>query len=307
MPRTISNPLKAHLGLPSTTLVQLVKIKREDGVVLAFADHDQDISYDLGAGDADGLVNYSSSKGHTPTAVENSISLEVDSLSIEGAFVIGGLLRSDLLLGRFDFAEMKFFDVNWSDLSQGDLKLQRGKLAEVILKDNKFTVEIEGLTAFLEGTAGDSVQSKCRYDVGDFRCGVVLTANTEQFPSVTYTSTGLISSIETQNVKFRATMTGAPANNNWFDEGDLKWTSGNNINLSMDMKVHKHISSNTHEFELDIPTIGIFQVNDAFVITAGCDKALLTTQGCKLKFNKVLNHGGFPHKPTNRKVFQSVG
>lgn len=75
----------------------------------------------------------------------------------------------------------------------------------------------------------------------------------------------------------------------YFTQGVIKFTSGQNVNLSTTIKLH---SGNVLSLE---PAL-LFPVNvgDAFTISAGCDHSLET---CQTKFDNLINFGGAPFIP----------
>jgi hypothetical protein len=57
-----------------------------------------------------------------------------------------GITEEDLRTGRYDFAEVRMFLVNYQDLGQGILKLRRGWLREVTIRDGMYVAELRGVT-----------------------------------------------------------------------------------------------------------------------------------------------------------------
>ncbi len=70
---------------------------------------------------------------------------------------------------------MRIIAVNWASLGDGELKLRRGRLGEVIAQDDgSFRAELRGLAQPLQQTVGAIYQAECRADLGDARCKVDL-------------------------------------------------------------------------------------------------------------------------------------
>lgn len=165
MPKAISAGLQAHLEQEVTTLATCWEITRLDGEVFRFTDHDRDLEIDG--------ETYSSSVGYQRTAIANDSSLGIDNLDLLGFFDDTLLKLSDLRSGKFDFAEVSLFVVNWDDLSQGILRLRRGYLGEVeSTSSGMFKVELRGMMQRLAQRVGEIFTPECRADLGDSRCKV---------------------------------------------------------------------------------------------------------------------------------------
>lgn len=163
--KTISSTLQAHLAEETTSLATCWRIVRTDGVEFYFTDHDLDLVVDGN--------QYKASSGYKRTAVQNDSSLAVDNLDIEGVFDDEAITAEDLRAGLFDSAEVYIFVVNWADLSQGILKMRRGRLGEITLTEQGiFRTELRGLTQFLSQKIGEVYSPECRADLGDHRCKV---------------------------------------------------------------------------------------------------------------------------------------
>ncbi len=170
--KSASAGLIAHLAASTTTLATCWKIKRTDGVILGFTDHDQDLSVDLS--DGDGSITYASAVGYDRSGIRSTAEFKADNLEVIGFFDSAAITEADLRGGRYDFAEVKIFLVKWDDLSLGVLKLRRGEIGEVTLRDGQFRAELRGLIDRYRQEIGDLYQPSCRADLGDTKCGVRL-------------------------------------------------------------------------------------------------------------------------------------
>lgn len=159
----ISSGLKSHLNSTTTTLATLFEILRLDGKAFHFTDHDQPIVYN-------GQV-YQANSGFTRTAIINKGDLSVDNTDIQGLFDSELLDDSELRSGLFDYAQVFVRAVNYTDLSQGDIKLRTGRLGEVTLSDQGyFKAELRGLSQPLSQNVLKIYQPECRSSLGDERC-----------------------------------------------------------------------------------------------------------------------------------------
>jgi uncharacterized phage protein (TIGR02218 family) len=190
-----------------TTLATCWKITRRDGVVLGFTDHVRDLEVDG--------VTYKAASGYTRTAIRSTVDLAVDNLDIESVFSDDGITEEDLRTGRYDFAEVRMFLVNYEDLAQGILKLRRGWLGEVTIRDGMYVAELRGMTQKLQMTVGEVYAPDCAADLGDARCGVDLVALEES---------GTVGTV----ISATAFETSLAQATGWSDGGELAWTGAAN-------------------------------------------------------------------------------
>jgi uncharacterized phage protein (TIGR02218 family) len=168
--KTVSSGLAAHLQGAALSLATCWKIKRADGTVMGFTSHDRDIAFDLG--DGDGLETYAAATGFTRTRIENAAGLAVDNLDVAGVLESAAVTAEDIRAGRYDFAEVKIFDVNTAEPAQGALKLRRGHIGEIRTEGTMFVAELRGLVERYAQEIGELYSAACRADLGDGRCKV---------------------------------------------------------------------------------------------------------------------------------------
>jgi uncharacterized phage protein (TIGR02218 family) len=275
VPKTISAALAQHLAGEVTTLATCWKITRRDGAVLGFTDHVRDLEVDG--------VTHRAASGYTRTAIRGTADLAVDNLDVESVFSDDGITEEDLRAGRYDFAEVRMFLVNYEDLGQGILKLRRGWLGEVTIRDGMYVAELRGMTQRLQMSVGEVYAPDCAADLGDARCGVDLTALEES---------GTVSSV-TSGTTFEAMLAQVTG---WYDGGELTWTGGANAGQTVAVRSWDAV---TGTLTLFLPALYPMQAGDAFTIRPGCDKSFAT---CQAKFDNVVNFRGFPHVPGNDQV-----
>ena len=273
--KTISAGLAQHLAGEVTTLATCWKINRRDGVVLGFTDHVRDLEVDG--------VPYRAASGYTRTAIRGTADLAVDNLDVESVFSDDGITEEDLRAGKYDFAEVRMFLVNYQDLGQGILKLRRGWLGEVTIRDGMYVAELRGMTQKLQMTVGEVYAPDCAADLGDGRCGVDLSALDES---------GTVS-VVTSATAFETVLAQATG---WYDGGELTWTGGANSGQTVAVRSW---DAATGTLSLFLPALYPMQAGDAFTIRPGCDKSFAT---CQAKFDNVVNFRGFPHVPGTDQV-----
>jgi uncharacterized phage protein (TIGR02218 family) len=180
--KTISAALKAHLAKTVTTLATCWKVTLKNGTVLGFTDHTRNL---VVSG-----VTYHSSSGYTPTAIESSNMLAVDTLEVQAILDGGMVTEEDLLAGLWDNAAVQVFWVNYEDLSMGILIQKTGTLGQITIKGTSFLAEMRGMTQAYVNNIGDLYAPLCRAKFGDAKCKVDLTP---------YTKTGTVQGVDTTN------------------------------------------------------------------------------------------------------------
>jgi uncharacterized phage protein (TIGR02218 family) len=269
--KIISAGLASHLASRGTTLATCWKVTRTDSVVFGFTDHDVDLTVSA--------VLYVASTGYTRSAIQTDSALAVDNLDLEGVFDSAAITEADLRAGLWDYASVEIFLVNWADLTQGTMKLRKGRLGQSNAGKTRYTTELRGLMQHLQQEVGRIYGPADDVDLGDARSGINIA---------TYTVTGTITSV-TNNRIFADT--GRTEATNYFDYGKLTFTSGLNNGLGMEVKT---FTSGADTFELQLPMPYDVQIGDTYSVYAGYDKSL--TQALN-KFNNVVNFRGFPFVP----------
>ncbi|NDF11892.1 MAG: DUF2163 domain-containing protein [Proteobacteria bacterium] len=205
------------------------------------------------------------------------------SVTGEGAQV----KEADLMAGLYDFAEIEIFKVNYTDLSQGTLKLRRGWIGEVSVNKGQFVAEVRGLMQALSQTIGELYSPSCRASLGDSRCKIAMEP---------YTRTGSITSV-TDNTRFADSTRVEAAG--YFTFGKITFTSGANNGLSMEVKEYV-----PGKITLALPMPFAVVVGDTYSMTAGCDKTIET---CIVRFANAVNFRGEPHVPGTDRMLQTAG
>jgi uncharacterized phage protein (TIGR02218 family) len=266
--------LKAHMAGTMLTLATLWRVTRRDAAVYGFTDHDQDITYSG--------TTFLAASGMTPTAVKSSAGLQVDNLDVQALLDSSTITDADLLAGRWDYATVEIWRLNWADTSMGHEVIRKGTIGNVHTGRSAFTAELRGMTQPLQQAIGRTYTPACDADFGDARCGKSLAS---------YTVTGTLSSVTDQR-QFSDSGRGESAD--YFRYGLLTWTSGANNGLSMEVK-----SFASGMFTLQEAMVGTVAVGDTYSVYAGCDKRLAT---CRDTYSNVVNFRGFPHVPGNDKM-----
>jgi len=256
--------------------------------ILAFTDLNEDLTLDG--------IDYSATSSFSNSSIQSEGSMAVDNLELEGVIsnLANDISAENIIAGRFDMAELRMFQVNYEDLSMGRVWLRRGWVGGVKVEDNKYIFEFRGMMDMLQQQTLELYTPDCRFDLGDSRCKFLMTGNTAS-PVTPATGTGSITSITDNRVFHDTTRT---EGDNFFQFGELIFTSGSNTGLSKEVKVYTFVSS---EIEVIIAFPFNIEVGDEYIIKTGCDKTFLA---CKNKFNNVLNFGGFPYLPGEDRLLE---
>ncbi|WP_240804398.1 DUF2163 domain-containing protein [Qingshengfaniella alkalisoli] len=249
-------------------------LRRGDGKVLGFTDHDTEITFD-------GVV-FRAASGLTAHALQQTTGLAVDNAEVVGAVTSSAVSEQDLRAGRFDGAEVELWLVDWRQPDNRVLRFQ-GSLGDIEYGGGQFRAELRGLSERLNTTVGRVYRCHCSAALGDGQCRLVL-----------------------DDPRFRAeTEIVAIANPEQFitvDVGlDTTWLSGGVVEVLTGAAegLHAHIQSAEDTSEgLKLTLWDSFRVplaeHDRVKLTVGCDKRATS---CRERFANFLNFRGFPHIP----------
>lgn len=169
--KTASAGMQTHLNQSVTTLTSCWRITRTDGTAFHFTEHDKALTVDLG--DGKGPKSYKATSSYNRSAIKTDDGFSVDNLDLLGVFSDADIKETELRAGLFDYAAVEIFVVNWNTVSDGVVKMRRGRLGEVVLLQNgAFHAELRGLTQAFSRRIGEVYTAECRADLGDARCKV---------------------------------------------------------------------------------------------------------------------------------------
>ncbi|MGL9717157.1 MAG: DUF2163 domain-containing protein [Wolbachia sp.] len=262
--------LKNHLAGELLTIATCWKLTLIDGKVMGFTDYDEDLSI--------GNILYKSSSGFTTSSIILNSNLKTDNLEIEGILNSDGIKEEDVLSGKYDFANIEIFLVNYKDLSQGTMSLHFGTFGKVTLNSGRFIVEIRGLSAKLEKSVAELYSPACRAQFCDDRC----KADAKRFSRIS-TVTKVIDERRFED-------TNLTESDGYYKHGVVKF---------FDSTTHAAFEGIVKEHKNKVITLftsSPYQIfaGDKYSILAGCDK---TFSMCKNKFNNIVNFRGEPYIP----------
>lgn len=161
--RPIPQEMVDRIESGATTLCHCWTLRRLDGVVMGFTDHDQALVL--------GDVAHTAASGWTTGAADAALGLAAGSAAVAGGLDDDTLSESDIAAGLFDGAAVELWRVDWTrpDLR---VRLWTAHLAKIRREGTSFTAELEGPLAALERVVGRTFGRECDAVLGDSRCGV---------------------------------------------------------------------------------------------------------------------------------------
>jgi len=267
--------LMAHLETGHTTLCRCWAVKRSDGVLFGFTDHDCDLTFDE--------MQFKANSGLSAQSLQQATGLSIDNTEAIGALSDGAVNEADIDAGRFDGAEVRAWLVNWIDVSQRMLQF-RGHMGEIRRAGGAFQAELRGLTEQLNRPLGRVYQKPCTAVLGDSTCGFDLTT-----PG--YSTEATLGAVREGQIFVLPVLEDFEPD--WFRRGVLRVISGAGAGLWGAIKGDL-IKGETRTITLWESLRADIQPGDQVRLTAGCDRRFET---CRLKFNNALNYQGFPDIP----------
>lgn len=251
-------------------------VARRDGTVLGFTDHDRAMSFEG--------ITFRPDSGLNARAVAQASGLSVDNTEAVGVLSDDAITEIDLMAGRWDSADVRLWDVDWSNPENRRL-IFRGRLGEVSRSGLAFKAELRGLSEPLNRSQGLVYHPRCSAELGDARCRFSLAG-------VGYSAEATIR-VQDQGQSF--SLTGAAGHEaRWFERGELVVVSGQAAGLRGVIKLDQPLAGGLRQIEL-WRGLGLFpEPGDRVRLLAGCDKRAET---CRLKFRNFPNFRGFPHIP----------
>ncbi|WP_395463069.1 DUF2163 domain-containing protein [Wolbachia endosymbiont of Cantharis cryptica] len=263
--------LKNHLAGELLTIATCWKLTLIDGKVMGFTDYDENLNIDN--------ILYRSSSGFTTSSIILNSDLKTDNLEIEGILNSDNIKEEDVLSGKYDFANIEIFLVNYKDLNQGTMNLHSGIFGKVTLNSGRFIVEIRGPSAKLKRSIAELCSPTCRAQFCDGRC----KADARKFSK--------ISTIAKVIDERRFEDTNLTESDEYYKHGVVKFF-GSAAHTAFEGVVKEYKNKVITLFTS--PPYQIF-AGDKYSILAGCDKTFST---CKNKFNNTVNFRGEPYIPS---------
>lgn len=280
--RVLEPGFSAHSQSGATTLATCWKITRSDGVVLGFTDHDLPLGFDG--------VDFVPAHGLDGGEAPQKLGPQVATTEVVGVLHSAAITEDDILLGRYDGAEVETFRVNWRQPTER-LLLRRASIGEIVREDGVFRAELRSGQQALNVAAGRLYQALCDAELGDSCCGVDLE-------NPAYRADALV--LEVRDRRHLAIDGVGGFAEGWFGFGTAQWTSGRRIGLRDRIVSHARLGG-MDVFGFSVAVGDWVVQGDALVARAGCDRRFAT---CKAKFGNAASFRGFPHIPGNDYVLR---
>lgn len=280
--RTLSANDTAQLLEESTTWANCVHVVDANGNEVRYTDHDQELVVNRTGNPLGINGTYEPVHALTGSALRSSADMSVDNQESDVTLDDFGITASDIRAGLYDDVRVTLFRVNWRTPSDSGFILKHGPLGHKSLSGRGVaTVELRGLTQYLQNTIVQTYSSSCRADLGDAKCG---------FNLASVTITGTVSTVTSARLSFTSAdaVSGSPGG--YYTGGLVTFLTGNNATYRREVRS----DGGAGAIILFEPLPANIQVGDTFTIYPGCDKSLAT---CKAKFNNVINFRGEPFIP----------
>lgn len=266
--------LYAHLRGGVTHTCHCWLVRRRDGVVLGFTDHDASLQFD-------GVV-FAPQNGLSARAIASTTGLSVNNTEAFGVLSDDAIAEADILAGRYDGATVQVWLVCWDDV-RARKTLFRGTLGEITRGAGGFEAELHGLTEALNQMQGRSYLKTCSAVLGDARCGFALDHPSYRLDhTLDAPSDGQVFALAGVE-NFHA---------GWFEGGVLEVLSG--VAAGLRGMIKTDVGKQERRLTLWSPLNAPVASGDVLRLTAGCDKRPAT---CREKFGNFVNFQGFPDMP----------
>lgn len=261
-----------EIGKPHSTINTFILIERTAGAPIGLTDHDKNIVID-------GVVYYSDGGVTNNNNISNS-NLSLDTNELVSLFSQNTITKEQILKWNLDGAKARVFLADRHNPSLQHI-LREGYLGAIATKNNAFTLEIIGKLYKLNHQVGRTYSASCDTKLFSTRCGL---------SSASFTNSGTVSSVQNTYI-LTVNVPSITQPSGWYNSGVLKFNTGPNSNLKLEIKEDTYISGNLRKIELYEAFPGLMSPTESISITAGCDKLVST---CKTKFNNLINFQGFP-------------
>lgn len=225
---------------------------------------------------------YLSSSGYDFTGYSSTTSMSPGVIDLQGIAGLAGIGYDEINSGVFDNARAYLFATTWNSPVEDEEPIVASILGKTTLQDSRYTIEEMALIDALNQSVGKTYTAACPKTFG----GTEYAGCNKSLASVTVTGTltGVTSrSIVTDSARAEVA--------DYFGAGTIQFTSGPNAGLKpLEIKSFAAGVIETFEPFYYLPVIG-----NAYTMVAGCRKR--RQEDCYVKFNNVVNFGGFEHIP----------
>lgn len=229
-----------------------------------------------------GNTVFKSAPALNQTVAEIEAGLSAPNFEMTAVFDDNNLRETDLLAGRWDYARIEMWLMNYKDYGQGEFVIHSGILGEISSLGDTFRAEAVGKLSLTQNTVGIVTSRLCRVrEFGDAECKFPLTGTTQDGFAVT--DTRPVSSV-TNRANFRLTR-GQTTPDGFYNNGKITANSGINAGISREIRTCDSNGGSELIANLKRPFPFNISPGDSFTIIAGCDR---THEKC-LYYQNALN------------------
>ena len=268
------------VATPGRTLEWSVKITRADAAGSPLSGV---FRYTSGATDATiSSELYTAQPGFKVSSITCTLGFSVDTLEMN-VLTTNDMVRADFLAGRWNAARVEFSQYDWKIPGSGFIRWPTYSISNVEPVQGGFILELRDLRQYLQQDYTLATSRTCPHRLGDANCGVSLVG------SPSYSFGFVVTGVTSRSV---FTCSGLTQATDYFSNGQVTFATG--LHSGLPLLVRAHATGGV--ISLAVPLIADIVVAQTGTIIAGCLKRF--TEDCQIKFNNVLNFGGFKDIPT---------
>lgn len=253
----------------------LVKITRTDGVQSGYTSADIDITYNS--------LTYTPDDGIKMTALQGSLGQGVDNSQVTG-FIEPGRFDVTLIDRRaYEGATFETMLCDFTNIAAGVMTINSGFVGEITVTDQQFDADMSGLGSIMKRIRGDVTTKKCRCrHLGDVCCKLNLAGTVQSLGMGAPHAIQVSKTVTVVTSQKVMTFGAEAAPNTFFNQGYLKFTTGLNTGIEMEIKTHV-LSGGSAVIQTVLPLPFAIAPGDVATLTAGCNR--------KLKYDDVAGIG----------------
>jgi uncharacterized phage protein (TIGR02218 family) len=266
-----SSSLLDHMAESSTTLALFGKITSVPywgSESIGFTNNTRDVTLSA----HDDLV-FRSAPGLTPSVVEMMLGTESANMENVLQFDVDGITEPDIEAGKWNYASIELWLMNWNALEMGELVIASHIFGEIHNFGTFFKVETEGKNALLQNQFGNVTQRLCRIaEVGTKTCALNLEGRTSDDFTITKTLT-IDSIVDAYHIVLvRDLSENVP--DDFYHNGKMTALDGTNAGLSRETKKGTGVDTDYIHVILKRPFPFSLSAGDTVSMLIGDDKTL---------------------------------
>lgn len=273
---TLPGALKSVLGDKVKRLANCWAVQRTDGVGIKVTDHNARLTVEA--------HHYHPASAVSSSALQRIANLRDKNQEVGGAITTDYITDADLRAGKYRDALVIQMLVDWAQPSAGPFYKSYFWVTSVEYDEEVWKVQLTGLSSKLLKPIGRVYNRLCDANLFDARCKLSPTS---------HTTSGEVTALASDSGGFGSDLSQA---DDYWNEGEVHWTSGNNAGLRMEVETFLDASGFV---QLYLPMGSLIQMGDEFTIMRGCNKDFPT---CRDRYNNIANFRGFPYIPGNDRL-----